>query len=112
MEHENRLSEVQDSGLGLAEAIALLREELNKARMTDAAADLQLPIASITVELSLTAGWVAGGKAGFKVPFIEVGAEGTKKSDTGHKVTITFEAPTDQDGRRISVRDESNVRKG
>jgi len=112
MENADGLTTRQNSGLGLAEAIALLREELNEARATDAKGDLQLPISSMTVELSLTTGWTAGGKAGFKVPFVEVGGEGTRKGDTGHKVTITFQAPTDQDGRPISVADESTVRKG
>lgn len=107
-----RSSDAKDSGLGLADAIALLREELNEARMSEPEDDLQLPITSMTVELSLTAGWVAGGKAGFKVPFIEVGAEGSRKGDSGHKVSITFEAPTDRDGRPIRVRDESNDPKG
>jgi hypothetical protein len=110
MTNEKQTSEVDDSGLGLAEAIDLLRKELNNSRITDPKGDLQLPISSITVELSLTTGW--SGKAGFKVPFIELGAEGTRKGDTGHKITIAFEAPTDQDGRPIRVQDESNVRKG
>ncbi|WP_345453995.1 trypco2 family protein [Arthrobacter gyeryongensis] len=112
MTNGKRSSDTKDSELGLADAIALLREELNKARNSEREDDLQLPITSITVELSLTAGWLAGGKAGFKVPFIDIGAEGSRKRDTGHKVVITFEAPTDKDGRPIRVRDESNDRKG
>lgn len=42
-------------GLGLAEAIALLRNELLKARAAGAGSDIQLPVESMAVDLTVTA---------------------------------------------------------
>jgi hypothetical protein len=58
--------------LGLAEAIAALRDDLLKARAEGGKSDIQLPVESMTVELTVTATRSANGKAGFKVPIVEV----------------------------------------
>ena len=42
-------------GLGLADAIALLRDELLEARVAGAGSDIQLPVESMTVDLTVTA---------------------------------------------------------
>ena len=42
-------------GLGLADAIGLLRDELLKARAAGAGSDIQLPVESMTVELTVAA---------------------------------------------------------
>jgi hypothetical protein len=42
-------------GLGLAEAIEALRDDLLKARAAGATSDIQLPVESMTVELTVTA---------------------------------------------------------
>lgn len=57
-------------GLGLSEAIELLRDELLTARAAGANSDIQLPVESMTVELSVTATRSADGKAGFTVPVV------------------------------------------
>jgi hypothetical protein len=59
-------------GLGLAEAIAALRDDLLQARAAGATSDIQLPVESMTVELTVTATRSREGKAGFKVPIVEV----------------------------------------
>lgn len=59
-------------GLGLAEAIGMLRDQLLQARAEGAGSPVQLPIESMTVELTVTASRSIDGKAGFKVPFVEV----------------------------------------
>lgn len=97
--------------VGLAEAVAALRADLIEAQLAGADAEVQLPIGSVTVELSVTAGWTAGGKAGFKVPFVEAGVEGARKGDTGHKVTITFGPPVDAGGTPIRIAGASATRK-
>jgi hypothetical protein len=59
----------QASGLGLADAIALLRDELLRARAAGGRSDIQLPVNSMTVELTVTAtrsldgGWRRGARA-------------------------------------------------
>jgi hypothetical protein len=63
-------------GLGLAEAIAALRDDLLKAWAAGATSDIQLPVESMTVVLTVTATREANLKAGFKVPFVPVEAGG------------------------------------
>ena len=76
-------------GLGLAEAIEALRDDLLKARAAGASSDIQLPVESMTVELTVTATRTREGKAGFKVPIVEVelGGGGSQEHATGQKVT-------------------------
>ncbi len=58
--------------LGLAEAIGVLRDELLKARAAGVGSDIQLPVESMTVQLTVTATRSVDGKAGFRVPIVEV----------------------------------------
>ena len=59
-------------GLELAEAIESLRDNLLKAQEAGGKSDIQLPVESMTVELTVTATRTVDGKAGFKVPIVEV----------------------------------------
>ena len=59
-------------GLGLADAIGLLRDELLQAQAAGADSDIQLPVESMTVQLKVTATRSVDGKAGFKVPIVEL----------------------------------------
>ncbi|WP_222270356.1 trypco2 family protein [Modestobacter marinus] len=61
-----------EDGIGLADAIAMLRDDLLQARAAGAGAEIQLPVQSMTVELKVTATRKADGTAGFKVPIINV----------------------------------------
>jgi Trypsin-co-occurring domain 2 len=58
--------------LGLADAIGLLRDELLQAQAAGAGSDIQLPVQSMTVVLKVTATRSVDGKAGFKVPIVEL----------------------------------------
>ncbi len=68
-------------GLGLAEAIGLLRDELLKARATGAGSNIQLPVESMTVDLTVTATRSVDGKAGFTVPIVglQLGGGGARE---------------------------------
>jgi hypothetical protein len=92
-------------GLGLAEAIEALRDDLLKARAAGASSEIQLPVESMTVELTVTATRSREGKAGFKVPFVpvELGGGGSRERGTGQKVTVVFGGPVDRDGRPVKV---------
>jgi hypothetical protein len=57
-------------GLGLADAIGLLRDDLLRAGAAGADSDIQLPVESMTVELTVTATRSLDGKAGFTVPVV------------------------------------------
>jgi hypothetical protein len=101
-------------GLGLAEAIESLRDDLLKAREAGGNSEIQLPVESMTVELTVTATREVNGKAGFKVPIIEVelGGGGSRERGTGQKVTVVFGGPVDRAGNPVKVARASNELKG
>src|SRR4051794_40481670 len=92
-------------GIGLAEAIAALGDELLRARAAGAGGEIQLPIESMTVELTVAATRSADGKAGFKVPIIELelGGGGSKGRSTEQKVIVEFGGPVDRSGHPVKV---------
>lgn len=83
-----------DGSIGLAEAIAVLRDELLKAR---AAATRS-----------------KDGRAGFKVPVIDVELGGgmAAGSETGQTVTVVFSAPVDRTGAVVKVAEATDELKG
>ena len=101
-------------GLGLADAIALLRDELLEAQAAGAGSNIQLPVESMTVELTVTATKSKDGKAGFKVPIVELELGGGVGRERGSEqtVTVVFGGPVDRDGRPVKVAQESPRRKG
>lgn len=101
-------------GLGLADAIALLRDELLKARAAGARSEIQLPIESMTVQLTVTASKSINGKAGFKVPFVELelGGGAARQRGSEQLVTIVFGGPVDRDARPVLVAEETDELKG
>jgi hypothetical protein len=102
------------SGLGLSEAIELLRDELLKAHAAGAASDIQLPVESMTVELGVTATRSANGRAGFTVPVVGVQLGGGVGRERGseQKVTVVFGGPVDREGRPVKVASASDVLPG
>lgn len=102
------------SGLGLSEAIGLLRDELLRARGAGAGSDIQLPVESMTVELSVTATRSADGKAGFTVPVVGVQLGGGVGREQGseQKVTVVFGGPVDRNGKPVKVASDSDMLPG
>jgi len=102
------------SGLALSEAIGLLRDELLIARAAGAGSDIQLPVESMTVELSVTATRSIDGKAGFVVPVVNVQLGGGAGREVGseQKVTVVFGGPVDRGGRPVKVASSSDVLPG
>ena len=101
-------------GLGLADAIGLLRDELLKARSRGGESEIQLPVESMTVELTVTATRAVDGKAGFKVPIVnlELGGAGRRERGSDQTVTVVFGGPVDRDGRPVKVARASDELKG
>jgi hypothetical protein len=100
--------------IGLADAIAMLRDEVLKARMAAAGSDVQFPVSSMTLELKVVATHTAEGKAGFCVPVInlELGGSGGWEREATQTVTVTFEPPVDQLGNPVKVASLSEKMKG
>ena len=94
-----------DGGIGLADAIRMIRTDLLDARASGADADIQLPVESVTVELQVVATKGVDGKAGFKVPVIdlELGASATRQLERTSTVTVVFGAPVDRNGQPVKV---------
>jgi hypothetical protein len=101
-------------GLGLAEAIESLRDDLLNARAAGSNSEIQLPVESMTVELTVTATRSVDGKAGFKVPIVEVelGGGGSRDRGSEQKVTVVFGGPVDRDGNPVKVAKDSSEFKG
>ena len=101
-------------GLGLAEAIALLREDLLRARAAGGDSDIQLPVESMTVQLTVTASRSAGAKGGFTVPFVgfELGGDSGRQRASTQLVTIVFGGPVDPDGKPVKVARRTDELKG
>ena len=101
-------------GLGLADAIGLLRDELLEAQAAGAGSDIQLPVESMTVVLKVTATRSVDGKAGFKVPIVELELGGGAGRERGSEqtVTVVFGGPVDRAGRPVKVAQESAQPKG
>jgi len=100
-------------GLGLADAIGVLRDELLAAHATGAGSEIQLPVESMTVELKVTATRSVDGRAGFKVPIVdlELGGGGGRERGSEQTVTVVFGSPVDREGRPVKVAQESAQRK-
>jgi hypothetical protein len=105
---------VSADGLGLAEAIGALRDELLRARAAGAGSDIQLPVESMTVDLTVTATRSVDGRAGFTVPVVnlQLGGGGARERGSEQKVTVVFGAPVDRDGNPVKVASLSDVVKG
>ena len=99
-------------GLGLADAIGLLRDELLEARAAGGGSDIQLPVESMTVVLKVTATRLVDGRAGFKVPIVELGGGAGRERSSEQTVTVVFGGPVDRDGRPVKVAQESAQPKG
>jgi len=101
-------------GLGLAEAIGLLRDELLRARAAGASSEIQLPVESMTVDLTVTVTRSVDGRAGFTVPLVNLqlggGADRDRRAE--QKVTVVFGGPVDRDGNPAKIASASDVLKG
>lgn len=101
-------------GLGLADAIGLLRAELLRARDAGAGSNIQLPVESMTVQLKVTATRSRDGKAGFKIPFVELelGGGAGRQRGSEQTVTVVFGGPVDRGGNPVRVARATDELKG
>jgi hypothetical protein len=103
-----------EHGIGLADAIGMLRSEVMTAHSEAANSTLQFPVTAMTLELTVVATRSADGKAGFCVPFVNVelgGSAGWQRAAT-QTVTVTFGSPVDQAGNPVNVAQSGDAPKG
>lgn len=102
-------------GIGLVDAVALLRFELLRARLAAAAGNtMQFPLASISAELKVAATQSADGKVSFSLPFADIvlGGSTVRQQETKQTVTVARGSPVDQEGNPVRVNASSDELKG
>lgn len=103
----------QPDGIGLSEALEMLRTELAAAQVEAAGKDVQFPIETLTVELKVGVTRSKEGNAGFTVPFIgaELGGSAGRDQETVQTVTLVLGAPVDREGRLVKVSSSTDEQK-
>jgi hypothetical protein len=103
----------EPDGIGLADALELLRGELAEAQEQAADHDIQFPIEKLTVEFKVGVTRSVDGKAGFKVPFLgaELGGAGGLSREGTQTVTLVLGPPVDSEGRPVKVARTSSDQK-
>jgi hypothetical protein len=93
--------------IGLADAIAVVRQELATAMERGAGADLQFPVDGVELEfqVGVTTEGQTGGKARFWV--LEWGAEASRSREATHRVTVSLGPPVDLAGNVVKVTQRS-----
>jgi hypothetical protein len=105
---------LDEKGIGLADALELLRRDLAAAQAKAAGTDVQFPIETLTVELKVGVTRSAGGKAGLTVPFIgaELGGSAGYDRETVQTVTLVLSSPVDREGQPVKVAKATDAVKG
>jgi Trypsin-co-occurring domain 2 len=103
----------QPDGIGLSEALEMLRAELAAAQAKAAGKDVQFPIETLTVELKVGVTKSKAGKVGFTVPFIgaELGGSAGRDRETVQTVTLVLGSPVDRAGRQVKVSSSTDEEK-
>jgi hypothetical protein len=109
---EAAVAEVE--GVGLAQALESIRADLLSARASGEDADVRLPVQSVTVVLQVVATVDFEGKAGFKVPVVnvELGASGGRSWEKTSTITVVLGPPVDRSGVPVKVAATASQTKG
>src|SRR5947209_16474641 len=97
-------------GIGMAEALEMLRADVFRAQQSAASAEVQFPIQTLTVQLKVGLTKLADGKAGFKVPFVgaEIGVSAGLHQESTQTVTLVLGPPVDRQGQPVKVAQASD----
>lgn len=95
----------EPEGMELQQAIESIRSDLLAAQASGENADIRFPVQKVTVQLQVLATHEAGGKAGFKVPVVnlELGGSASVTSGQTSTVTVEFGMPVDRQGTPVKV---------
>jgi hypothetical protein len=89
--------------IGLAEALAALRQEFARAVIEGEDSAVQFPVGQVTLEFQVGVTRSGEGKAGIQFWVIELGASGKYSAESMQKVTVKLEPPVDRLGQGIRV---------
>lgn len=92
-------------GIGLADALEALRQELASAHAKAAEQDVQFPINALTVQLQVGLTRSQEGNAGFRVPLVgaQLGGSTGSERETWQTVILELGAPVDRLGNPLKV---------
>ncbi len=90
------------NGMGLADAICDIRQELSRAREAAEDQSLKFSIGTVELELEMELQASLGGKADFKWVVVSIGGEAKGQSTTKHKIKLTLN-PVTEDGHDLLV---------
>jgi hypothetical protein len=94
--------------IGLADAIAVLRAELSKARRQALGEDVTFSVGEIEVELALEFGFAASAKSGFQVfSFINLGGEAGLNNKSSHKLKLKLTIDPPGEPSRGAIQDDT-----
>src|SRR4051812_27036862 len=101
-------------GIGLADAIEMLRAEILEAQRRGDGAEAQFAVQALTVQFKVGLTKLVDGKPGFNAPFGDVGLglSGGFHQETAEAVTVVLGPPVDRAGRAINVAQASSDQKG
>jgi len=89
--------------IGLVEAIARVREELAKAVVDGAQADVQFPVGQITLDFQVGFTRTDDRSGAVKLWVLELGASREYARESIQTITVVLEPPVDAEGRPIKV---------
>jgi hypothetical protein len=91
-----------EDGLGLAEAIEAVREELRKAQDLGSQGELRFTVGEVEVELAVDVTKTAGGEASVRVLGVGLGGKGERSWSQTHRVRVSLN-PVGKDGEPFEV---------
>ncbi|MFI6598715.1 trypco2 family protein [Nonomuraea sp. NPDC050536] len=95
-----------NGGVGLAQAIEVVRAELSAAMTEGDGERLQFDVGTVDLEFSVQVRREAEGKAGIKVWVVEAGASGGVSKESTHTVKVSLTPIDTKTGGAPRVRDE------
>lgn len=99
-------ADIQTSpGIGLAEAIGLIRSELQRAAQAGEGARLAFKPTAVEVEFEVAFSQAAGVEGGIKVWVLSLGAKGEQSTSHTQRLTVTFEPVDRATGRSPEISD-------
>lgn len=91
--------------VGLSDAIAALRRELNTARTAGKDDNLRFGLGPVEMEFLLEVKREGGGEAGVRIGVVTIGAKGGVSKASTHRVKLVLN-PQDRHGRPAEIADE------
>lgn len=89
--------------IGLAELVSTLRAEIIEAVTNSTESGIHFPIGQITLEFHVGVTRERDGKGGIRAWVIELGGGGKYAKEEIHTVTVTLDAPVDDNGEQVKV---------